>query len=102
LWIKITRSIFNFRKPFIKKNGRKEFYSIDTKIIHKNVLRIRIRFLCIPGTCVNDNLEPILRSRVTYNASAVKIYNGTSSLERFGKTKIVSFTMEKPTSTLAL
>jgi hypothetical protein len=34
---------------------------------------------------VNKDLEPILRSRLVYNASAVKLYQATSSLVRFEK-----------------
>jgi hypothetical protein len=38
-------------------------------------------------------MEPILRSR-SYNAGAVKIYNTTSSLARFGN-KLFSSTLKK-------
>jgi hypothetical protein len=31
----------------------------------------------------------------SYNASAVKIYNATSGLERFGNKKILSLTLKK-------
>jgi hypothetical protein len=37
-----------------------------------------------------ENLEPILRPPFTYNASAVKIFNATSSLVRFENKNIFS------------
>jgi hypothetical protein len=52
----------------------------------------------------NLGLEPILRSRVMYNASAVKIYNAASSLVRFENKNII-FHYEKrynPTKTREL